>query len=357
MLEQYIRVNQKGKKIMVCIALALGIYLAFRFLLPLVFPFVIAGIVSIIYYPLLRKCFKNLELWNGKKKKWILLVSVTFLYFVILLLIFGIGSYLVNQGQSLFLNFPFYQAKAIYLIKSCCCQLDSFFHMQDGVSFAYIEDMAGNIWMNPASGMLPKVTSYSVQMARQLFQLFFEILITIIATFFMIQDYERIREKMLQTEAGRNICGVIAKCKEALKTYIKAQGLIMVLDGLLCTLAFRVIGQPYYPVLGPLVAIVDALPVLGAGLILIPYIIILLLMKEFGKAGILFLTYLGCLLIRQLTEPKMIGSKVGMRPLYTIISMYVGFRLFGIPGFLLGPVGVLIGKELYTTCSLNGAQQ
>lgn len=350
MLEQYASMNQKGKKVLVCIVLAVGIYLAFRFLLPLVIPFVIAGIVSIIYYPFLRKCFKNLESWNGKKKKPLLVFLVILLYLVILLLFFGIGSYLVSQGQSLFLNFPFYQAKAIYLIKSCCCQVDAFLHMENGVSFAYIEDVAGNIWADPMSGMIPKVTSYSVQMARQLFQLFFEVFITVIATFFMIQDYEMIREKMLQTEAGRNVCGVIAKCKEALKTYIKAQGLIMVLDGILCTLAFWVIRQPYYLILGPLVAIVDALPVLGAGLVLIPYVIILLFMKELGKAGILFLAYLGCLLIRQLTEPKMIGNKVGMRPLYTILSMYVGFRLFGIPGFLLGPVGILIGKELYNAC-------
>lgn len=348
MLEQNISMNNKGKKVLVCIVIALGIYLSFRFLLPLVIPFVIAGIVSIIYYPFLRKCFRNLESWSGKKKKLFLVFSVTILYLVILLLFFCMGSYLIRQGQSLFLNFPFYQAKAIYLIKSCCCQMDAFLHMEDGIIFSYIEDIAGNIWADPMLGMLPKVTSYSVQMARQLFQLFFEVFITVIATFFMVQDYEKLREKMLQTEVGRNICGVITKCKEALKTYIKAQGLIMLLDGILCTLAFWVIGQPYYPVLGPLVAIVDALPVLGAGLVLIPYIIILLLMKELGKAGILFLAYLGCLLIRQLTEPKMIGNKVGMRPLYTIISMYVGFRLFGIPGFLLGPVGVLIGKELYT---------
>lgn len=347
MSEPYVSINGKEKKVLVCIALALGIYLAFRFLLPLVLPFVVAGIVSVLYYPFLRRNFKHLESWNGRKKKCILVFSVTILYLVILLLVFFVGSYLVSQGQSFLLNFPFYQAKAIYLVKSCCCQVDALLHMQDGVSFAYIEDMAGTIWMDPIGGMLPKVTSYSVQMARRLFRLIFEILITVIATFFMIQDYEQIREKMLQTEVGRNVCGVIGKCKETLKTYIQAQGFIMVLDGILCTLAFWVIGQPYFVVLGPLVALVDALPVLGAGLILIPYVIVLLLMQQFGKAGILFLAYLGCLLIRQITEPKMIGSKIGMRPLHTILSMYVGFRLFGIPGFLLGPVGILIGKELY----------
>ena len=319
----------------------------FRFLLPLVLPFVIAGVVSVIYYPFLRRLYKNSNIWNGKKKKYILIISVILFYTVILLLICWLGCYLFGQGQSIWLNFPFYQARAVNLIKGCCCRLDAFFRVEDGVSFAYMENMVCKLWENLLSGTLPKVTSYSVLMAGKLFGFLFEIIITVIATFFMVQDYEQIRNKMLQSRVGKGVCRIIAKCKETLKIYLKAQGLIMLLDGTLCTIAFLVICQPYCLILGPLVAIVDALPVLGAGLILIPYMLILLLTKQFGKALVLLLAYLGCLLVRQITEPKMIGNKVGIRPLYTIISMYIGFRLFGVFGFLLGPIGVLIGKELY----------
>lgn len=335
------------RKVGVLVLLAAGIYLSFRFLLPLVLPFVIAGIVSIVYYPFLRRLYKNSDVWNGRKKKWILMISVVLLYVILLLLIGWLCGYLFGQGQSILLNFPFYQAKLICMLKNCCCQVDMFFHMTEGQSFAYIENMAGNIWGDSMSVVIPKVTTISVQAAGKLFGILFEIIITVIATFFMIQDYEWIREKMLQSEIGKTVCQVIVKCKETLKTYLKAQGCIMLMDGTLCTLAFLVIDQPYFLVLGPLVAIVDSLPVLGAGIILIPYMIILLFMKQFGKAGVLLFAYLGCLLIRQITEPKMIGNKVGMRPLFTIMSMYVGFRLFGVFGFLLGPVGVLIGREIY----------
>ncbi len=335
------------KKVGVLILLAAGIYLSFRFLLPLVLPFVIAGIVSVIYYPFLRKLYRNSDVWSGKKKKWILVISVVLLYMVLLLLIGWVCGYLFDQGHSILLNYPFYQAKLMCLLKHCCCRVDTLFHMEDGVCFAYISDMADNIWGNSMSAVIPKVTTYSVQAAGRLFGIVFEIVITVIATFFLIQDYEWIRGKMLQSEIGKSICQVIVKCKETLKTYLKAQGCIMLMDGALCTLAFFVIDQPYFLILGPLVAIVDSLPVLGAGMILIPYMLILLLMKRVGKAAVLLTAYLGCLLIRQITEPKMIGNKVGMRPLYTIMSMYVGFRLFGVFGFLLGPLGVLIGRELY----------
>ena len=51
-------------------------------------------------------------------------------------------------------------------------------------------------------------------------------------------------------------------------------------------------------------------------------------------------------MIRQITEPKMIGKQIGLRPIYTIMSMYIGFRLFGVAGFLLGPIGVLIVRQV-----------
>ena len=342
------QMNNKARKIIVFAALAVGIYLIFRYLLPLVLPFVISGIVSILYYPILRKICKKMGMWSGKKKKWILVFAVVLFYVVIFLLIGLMGGYLFGQGQSILLNFPFYEAKIVYLVKCCCCQVDDILHVEEGVSFAHIKGAMGNLWFDSMNGALPKVTSYSVQMAGKIFGIVFSMVITVIATFFMIQDYDGIREKMLQSEMGRNMCRVITKCKDTLKTYVKAQGFIMLLDGVFCTLAFLLIGQPYFLVLGPLVAIVDALPVLGAGLILLPYGAALLLTKKIGKACILLAAYLGCLLTRQITEPKMVGSQIGLRPLYTIISMYAGVKLFGVYGFLLGPVGILIGKELYT---------
>ncbi len=335
------------KKIITGIIIVIGIYLAFRFLLPIVLPFVIAGIVSILYYPFLRRLYRNSDIWRGKRKKWLLVLSVVLLYVVILLLVCWVGSYLFGQGKSIWLNFPFYQAKIMCFLKNCCCQMDTLLRMEDGASFGYVESMMNKVDEDTVSTLLPKVTTYSVQMASRIFGVVFEVIITVMATFFMIQDYEEIREKMLQSQWGRNICNVIAKCKDTLKTYVRAQGLIMVLDGIVCTLAFLRRRQPYAGAQGPLVAVVDALPVLGAGLILWPSMAILLFVGEAGKAAIILLAYLGCLLIRQITEPRMIGSKVGMRPLYTIFSMYVGFRLFGVFGFLLGPVGVLIGKELF----------
>ena len=58
-------------------------------------------------------------------------------------------------------------------------------------------------------------------------------------------------------------------------------------------------------------------------------------------AAVLITVYLLCQIIREVTEPKLIGDKIGIKPLYTLISMYIGLRLFGIAGFILGPIGLI----------------
>ena len=127
----------------------------------------------------------------------------------------------------------------------------------------------------------------------------------------------------------------------------------MLLDSIVCTIAFCLIGQPYYVFLGPLTAVVNALPILGAGIILIPYVLYLIFTGSFGKAVIIGIACVCCVVIRQTTEPKMIGKQIGLRPIYTIMSMYVGFRLFGVAGFLLGPIGVLIVRQVVLLANRN----
>jgi predicted PurR-regulated permease PerM len=94
--------------------------------------------------------------------------------------------------------------------------------------------------------------------------------------------------------------------------------------------------------LGIFIAILDALPIIGSGMILIPWSIIMLINGNIFAAAILITVYLLCQIIREIVEPKLIGNRIGIRPLYTLMSMYVGLKLFGIAGFILGPVGLII---------------
>lgn len=342
--EHYRNMYQNG---MAAAGIAAGIYLAFRFVLPLVFPFLLAGIVSVLYYPLLRNGFGHSHIWRGKNKRWFLMLAVLVFYALVLALLVLSGIFFVKQLCRLLSWLPVCRVQLEQFLMQCCGRMDHILQIQGGSCAVWVQNCMGGLLEDPAQRLASGVTGVSVRMAGGMAGILFQGVIAVIATFFMIQDYDRIREKLVGSDVGRRLCGIVVACRDTLKTYWKAQGVILILDGLLCTLAFLLSGQAAFWILGPLVAFVDALPVFGAGLILLPYTGFFVITGQHGNAAILAIAYMGCVVIRQTMEPRMIGKKVGVSPLLTILSMYAGYRLFGVTGFLLGPVGLLLGKELY----------
>ena len=67
------------------------------------------------------------------------------------------------------------------------------------------------------------------------------------------------------------------------------------------------------------------------------------------SGAILLTVFVLCVILREFLEPKLLGKGIGIRPLYTLISMYLGIRIFGVAGFILGPIGLVIIKSLYET--------
>ena len=103
-----------------------------------------------------------------------------------------------------------------------------------------------------------------------------------------------------------------------------------------------------------LIAFVDALPILGAGTIIIPWAIISAFNGDITLAISLISLYVVIIVTRQLVEPKIISSHIGIHPIFTLISMYTGFKIIGIIGMFLGPIILIILKNIFETMIDNG---
>ena len=57
-------------------------------------------------------------------------------------------------------------------------------------------------------------------------------------------------------------------------------------------------------------------------------------MLAFGLLGL----YCAATIIRTVLEPRLIGKHLGLDPLVTLIVLYAGFKLFGLPGMIFAPV-------------------
>jgi sporulation integral membrane protein YtvI len=132
----------------------------------------------------------------------------------------------------------------------------------------------------------------------------------------------------------------------ALVGFIKAQSILISVTFIELLIGYSLIGVKYVFSLALITAVVDALPVLGTGTILIPAAAINLIMGNVPKALAFIALYIVILIVRQFLEPKVVAQSLGLHPLVTLISIYVGLQLFGIIGLFLGPIIVVIIKAL-----------
>lgn len=109
---------------------------------------------------------------------------------------------------------------------------------------------------------------------------------------------------------------------------------------------FLLIGVPGAAAAAALTAFVDLLPVLGTGTVLVPWAAVELLLGNGLRAVCLLILYAVVVVVRNILEPKIVGSHIGLHPLVTLTSMYIGLKAFGFMGMVLFPISVIIIKEL-----------
>ena len=127
---------------------------------------------------------------------------------------------------------------------------------------------------------------------------------------------------------------------------IKAYAILMGFTFIQLLTGFIVAGIDYPVLLALFISLIDILPVLGTGTVLIPWCIILFLSGNVKTGLCILILYVIITLTRQIAEPKVLGNSVGLHPLVTLISMYFGLKLIGVKGLFLFPLTMIIIKNL-----------
>ena len=108
-----------------------------------------------------------------------------------------------------------------------------------------------------------------------------------------------------------------------------------------------ILRQPYPLLVALGVSIVDVLPVLGTGTVLVPWAVVMILLKNYSVGFGLLILYGVVTIVRQIAEPHLVGGSLGIHPLASLLFMFAGLQLFGFWGLLLGPAAALIFQELF----------
>lgn len=152
--------------------------------------------------------------------------------------------------------------------------------------------------------------------------------------------------QVLETTRLQKWLPVIARVRHALGGFLKAQLKLSALCFLLVLGGFLLLGIPYAPLWALFTAVVDAVPVLGTGTVLIPWSLICFLQGQQAQAIGLLGIYIVAFLARTILEPRLVGGQLGLDPLMTLAALYTGYRIWGFGGMLLSPVLCVAAMEL-----------
>lgn len=323
--------------------ITLGVYLGLRYLLPLVFPFIIAYFLAWIIRPVTELLFQKLKIPRiiGGAASLLLLVAVFGTSFFMLI------NILIKQGFAFVKNLPVYLNSITDRIDAVCLRCDKFMGYEIGTVRRFVDENLLHTVNKIKNNLMPEITEHTISITVGMIALIGILLIIFVAAVLIVKDLPEFHEKVSRNPIYKDVHKVTVKLSEAGMAYLRSQLIIMCIVAGICILGLSLIKNSYAVLLGLGIAIMDALPILGSGMIFVPWSIFMLINGKIYIAAILLTTYLLCQIVREVLEPKLIGNRIGIKPLFTLISMYVGLKLFSVAGFFLGPIGLLIIITVY----------
>jgi sporulation integral membrane protein YtvI len=209
---------------------------------------------------------------------------------------------------------------------------------------------------NIASGLVPKVMSFITAIPGS----FIFLLIYLISSIFICMDYDNINigiRKMLTAAQFKKISQIRSHTTGALSKYLRGMAIIYIMDFIIFLVGFMILGVDYAFLLALFLSFMDVLPMIGTGIVLNPWGIIAIVSGNVTQGIGLIVLYVVLTIIRQLTEPKIMSSQLGLRPIVTITSAYVGLQVFGAVGVIIMPIITLIIYSLYRSGLFDGLRK
>lgn len=139
---------------------------------------------------------------------------------------------------------------------------------------------------------------------------------------------------------------VAKRMKLAVGGWLKAQLKLMAVTFAIVTGGFLLLRVEGALLWGALTALVDAVPILGTGTVLIPWAVVSLLQGEVVRAIGMVGVYLTAMLTRSALEPRLVGRQLGLNPLVTLVALYAGLQLWGVPGMILSPILAVTASQI-----------
>lgn len=336
------QMQKKLELVGIAISLVLFACVFIEYIFPLVWPFILAYGLAILISPVVRFLINKLHFHKNAAAALTLMLALGGLAVILYFLL----SSVVSQVMAFVDEWPGYQEKFLMYLRNVCGVMEDSFHMEQGVVYERVCSGVDKFMVSFEERIMPMVMNNSLQTLLALMDIIIVVALTVMAVFYMVRDIEKIRKISSKNIFYKELVYIKRLISRVLKAYVRSQAIIMSAVAAICAIGLALIGNRYNVVIGIIIGIFDALPLIGAGTVLIPWSIIYIFMGEYIKATILFVIFIICYLTREFLEPRLMGQKIGMTPIATLISIYIGYQLFGFVGMIAGPLVYVMIREI-----------
>ena len=179
----------------------------------------------------------------------------------------------------------------------------------------------------------------------------------LVAAFYFVCDGTRMANVVRGWRGGSTLLSMLYALQRTFFSYVRAYLLLALLMFIFAFCGLFVIGVRYACLAALLCTLVDLLPVLGVGTVLVPWGLLTLAGGDARIGFSLLILYAVLFAVRQIAEPRLVGAHTGLHPLFTLFLMYAGYRLFGVAVMLTAPLLAAFARTLYAVLWRKGRRE
>ncbi len=340
-------------------------YMFFKYALGTVFPIICSLVVAMLLQKPVNLLCRKTPLKRGIVSTLLVLLSFMLVFSALGLVIFWVGSEFKGFFRYIMIQFEDIPA-LVERIKGYLTNLLAFLPDKAEVTaLNFINDKLDILIKSPGM-MLPESSKFDFSIlstplagiwntAKQIPTTLVSIVVSVVACCFMTSDFKSVKELALgifNVEAREKIVRAKRLLIPSLGKMVKAYAIIITVTfcelalGLSILSLLKIYGGSYIFVIAALTAIIDIVPVLGTGTVLIPWALYNLISGNYSLAIGLLILYACITVIRQVIEPKLVAAQLGIPAFLTIVSMFIGSQIFGVIGIFILPLTIVMLKLL-----------
>jgi sporulation integral membrane protein YtvI len=346
------KVKQRGDfliNILYFAAIVILVFLFFKYAFDLFSPFLVGLCIAIAIDPLIRFLNSKLKVNRVAWSVFLTLLTWSLLSF----LVFKVGEIIYDQAKNL-LNY-------IQDLNATSIMTDINKYVVN-----FVDGFAPN-WVTPLKDLVSRLVSSVVTFATDLLgnltnfllsipNLLIFLVVSIVSSVFISIDLPKIKSFLIKQIPARYKVDIL-ESKEFLYNKIfrivRAYVIIICITFAELLLGFMLIDIEYAVLMAFLVSVLDLLPIVGTSSFLIPWALVTMIGGDI-KTGIgLIVIAVIVSVVREVIQPRIVGSQIGLTPLLTLISMYVGLKAFGLPGLFIAPISLIFIKNLNDSGRIN----